>query len=428
MNCSIEEAGSFSRKLHIHVPAEDFDKQVNRRLRKISTTAKLKGFRPGKVPFEIIKQQYSHKVMQEVANDLMRESYIEALQQKSLEPISSPHFDDIKIAPGEGIKYTANIEVLPKLKLQTLKKVSIEKPTSEVTEENIDNMIERVRRNHGDWKVSDQPADNGDRLTIDLELQDSSATSANRQMEDISLVLGLDTLAPGFDKQLIGAQLNEERTVVVTFAKEYRQAELAGRTVSYKVLVKKIEQSVLPELDQTFFEACNIKEGGLETLRKLLREGMERELQIGLKKRARENIVNAMLERNPIEVPDNLLNERIDTMRENATSNLKTKEVFPDEIFREPAIRQIRLSIILRHFAEQRSLRVDRQEFEDKLNEFASIYEEADKLKDYYRSNRQAAQSIEAMAIEDKVVASLSEDADITEKHYDFYEIVDHKH
>ena len=433
MNCTIEEVGDFARKLHVHIPAEDFDTQLEQRLRKLATTVKIKGFRPGKVPLAIIKQHYTRKVMKEVAQDMIRTSYLEVLEQKSLTPISSPQFDNIKVVPGQSIQYTANIEILSEVKLQTLDKVSIEKPLSEVSEENVDSMVERVRRNHGQWQLSEQAARLGDRLEIDLERQGLS--SGDHRKQEFRLILGRNMFAPGFDKQLEGMHTNEEKAVEVSFPEAYRDAGLAGHTVAYTVQVKKIELLILPQLDQAFFKACGVEEGGLAALRALLREEMERELRVELKKCIRGNVTDALLQRNPIAVPKQLLSEKIEAMRKNEISNIYSdtdkkidyEKILPDEIFRESAISRIRLFIIFHQIFEQLKLRVERQEFEDKLDEVTSIYQETDKVKDHYRRDPQAAQSIESMVLEDKVLEFLLSQAELVEKHYDFYQIVDHK-
>ena len=347
MNCRVEETNTFGRKLHIDIPAADFNKQIDKKLRKLSSTAKIKGFRPGKAPLEVVKRHYGQGIQSDVAYDLLKRSYQEAIAQHSFRSMVTPSFEDVKIDQDKGISYIAYIEIIPDLQLNTLDGIEIEEPICEITEADIDTMVERVRKNHAQQKAGD-------------------------------------------DKE---------------------------------------EELVLPELDDDFFKACNIKEGGLEALRQLLREGMEWELEKKISQLRRKNIEDAMLKHNDIEVPPSMLKEQIEEMRKdlvqhNPNQNYDEKDL-PDNLFTEMASRIVCLKILFSHLADKCNLQADRQSCEAKIDELAHGYAEPEKMKNFYLSNANAYQTIEAMVLESKIMDYLIKRAGASEKRYSFYELVD---
>ena len=348
MNCRVEETNTFGRKIYVDISAADFNEQIDKKLRKLSSTAKIKGFRPGKAPMEVVKRYYGDEIKSDVAYDLLQRSYKEAIQQHSLQSMVAPSFEDMKIDQDKGISYTAYIEVIPDLQLNTLEGVTVEQPICEITEADIDTMVERVRKNH-----AKQQAGN-----------DSKAD----------------------------------------------------------------EELVLPEMDEDFFKACNIEEGGLDALRRLLREGMEWELGKKLPRLRQTKIEDAMLEHNKIEAPPSMLKEQIEEMRKSALQNINDKNFdekkLPDDLFTEAASRFVRLKILFVHLAEKCKLQPDRQSCEAKIDEIAQSYSEPDQLKNFYRSNAEAYRNIETMVLEDKIITHLTEKANVDEKKYSFYDII----
>ena len=433
MDFSVETAGPLGRKLRIRVAAEDVQGQVEKRLRKLCKSVRLDGFRPGKAPLQVVEQRFGQKVFSEVASDLMQSNYTEVLHKELLKPAGYPDFGEIRAEPGQDLEFTASIEVYPEFEVAAMDRAAIEKPLAGVTEADVDNMVERVRKNHAEWKPVSRPARDGDRLTVDFNRAGESGAghtgegageedaSPGGSARDASLVLGSPDIPADLDEQLRGVCAGESRNVRV-------QTGDGGGEVGHEVAVQSVEEPILPELDEAFFKACGVGEGGLDGLRGTLREGMESELRARLAKLLKQRVMDALLEHNEFDVPGVMVEQEIETMRKDAMRRFQMKEKdgdrLPAELFRDEARRRVRLGLLLHRYAEQHDLKADRASFEARLDELAASYEDPESVKNYYRSNERMRLAVEALALEDQVVAQVLESAQIEEKSCTFDEIV----
>ncbi len=428
MNCRIEEIDTFGRKLYIDIPAADLNERIDAKLRKLSTTAKIKGFRPGKAPLEIIKRYYGSETRSEAAGALMYENYKEVMKQHDFHILSGPSFEDIEIDTDKGINYTVYIEVMPDLQLNTYESITIEKPVCEITEQDIDAMVERVRKNHIKWQVKDGPACVGDKVTINLGAIETGE-KASELNDDESYVLGSNPIGEHFDKQIENMRAGEEKEIDFEGDTEQETVASDKADTRCKVCLKLVEKPILPELDDDFFKACNIKEGGVDTLRSSLREGMEWELKRKLSQLRRTNVENAMLTHGNIKAPPVLLKERIDKMKEafaKGDTKYAAKDI-PDKLFEETADRQVCLNILFIYISQKNNLKADRSACEAKIEELGEGYKEPEHIKNYYRSDANAYRKVEAMVLEDKVIEYVIEKTNLSEKKYSFYELIDMK-
>ncbi|MBC6414179.1 MAG: trigger factor [Chromatiales bacterium] len=426
MNCRVEETNTFGRKLHIDISAEDYNAELNLKIRKLSTTAKVKGFRPGKVPVDVIKRYYGADIEKEVADTLMAKSYQEAIMEYSFKPMATPEFDDIAFDKDKGIHYTAYIEVIPDMQLN-IDGLAPEKPICEIVEADIDIMVERLRKSHAKWQPKTEGATDGDRLTMDVEMPAEKGVVPD-PLVDKSIVLGSNFLGKNFDSQLENVCAGERREVVMESFGIGENSDENADDKKCKVHVKQVEEAILPELNDDFFRACEIKEGGLETLRRLLKEGMERQLDINLKNLYADNIKNTVIENNQVDIPPAMLKERIAAMKERLMQNNPNKDSasnqMPEEFFEKHATEQVRLNVIFIHLADKYSLKASRRECDVKIAELATDYADPSKITNYYNNNAEAYQSIQGMVLEDKVVELLAEKVNPSEKQYSFYDIV----
>ena len=424
MNCRIEEIDTFGRKLHIDIPAADFNERINAKLRKLSTTAKIKGFRPGKAPLEIIKRYYEAEVKSEAANNLIYEGYKEAMKQHPLHVLSTPAFEDMEIDTEKGINYTAYVEVLPDLQLNTYEDITIEKPICEITEADVNTMVERVRKNHIRWQVKDQPACVDDRVTISMSM---TGTDEKPIFEDKSYVLGSNLMGKRFDKQIENMRAGEEKEIDLGENAEQKTSDTDKADMRYKVCLKSVEEPILPEMDDDFFKACGVEEGGEDALRGLLREGMEWELKRKILQLHRTNIENVMLTHSNITAPPTMLKEQTDKIKEvftKSNTNYSDKNI-SDELFEKTAKRQVCLNILFMHISKKNNLQADRSACEAKINELATDYKDPERIKNYYRSDADAYRKVEAMVVEDRVIDYVIEKTNMSEKKYSFHELMD---
>ena len=425
MDFSVEAAGALGRKLRIRVAAEDVRRRVEQRLRKLSKDVRLDGFRPGKAPLQIVEQRFGREVFNEVAYDLMQSHYDQVLREESLKPAGPPKFGDVQARPGEALEFTAAVEIYPEFEVAAMDGVEIEKPHAEVSEADVDDVVERVRKNHADWKPVARAARRGDRLVVDVTRRNASA-DAPGIAEDIALVVGEDRILGAATGSFEGACAGDSRSVRAAGAAE--TAADGGDENVYEVVVKSVEEAVIPELDEAFFQTCGVKEGGLAGLRALLREGMENELRTRLAAMRKRRVMDALLAHNAFDVPAVMVTREIDNLRRDAMRRFQMKEGdeqrLPDDLFRDEALRRVRLGLLLHRYAEQHGIRADRAAFEAKLDELTATHEDPGPAKDYYRGNERMRVSVEALAVEDGVVADVLEKARVVDKTRSFGEIV----
>ena len=426
MNCRIEEIDTFGRKLYIDIPAADFNERIDAKLRKLSTTAKIKGFRPGKAPLEIIKRYYGEEAKADVVNTLMYESYREVLMQHSFYILCSPSFEDIEIDTDKGINYTAYIEVLPDLQLNTYGDITIEKPVCEITEKDIDAMVERVRKNHATWQVKDGPACVGDKVTIDMNIVETDEKPIEL-FNDKSYTLGSKPMGEHLDRQIENMRVGEKKEVNWGGGIDQETTDPDKKATRYEVCLKSVATAVLPELNDDFFKACNIEEGGIDALRSSLREGMAWELKRKLSQLHRTNIENAMLTHGAIKPPPTMMKEQIEKMKKIMAKDDKNyvSEDISDELFEKTAKRAVCLNILFIYISRKNDFKADRNTCETKINELAEGYKDPKPVKNYYRSNADAYRKVEAMVLEDKVIDYVIEKTNLSEKEYPFYELMD---
>ena len=422
MNCRIEEIDTFGRKLHIDIPAADFNERVVAKLRKLSTTAKIKGFRPGKVPLEIIKRYYGEEVENDVIAALIRENYIRAVEKHSFHTMGIPSFEDVEVDTDKGIKYTAYIEVLPDLQLNTYEDITIEKPFCDITETDVDAMVERVRKSNPKWQVKDGPACVDDKVTINMS---RSGTDEEPIFEDKSYVLGSEPLGKYLDTQIENMHAGEEKEISF---KEHTCEEPvdSDRVERYTVHLKLVEKPILPELDDDFFKVCGIEEGGLDALRSSLLEGMEAEAKRKISQLYCTNIENAMLTHANIKAPPAILKEEIEKIKKRLADDgmSYSDRGISDELLEKTGKRRVCLNILFTYINKKNNFKADRNACEAKIDQLAQDYKEPERIRSHYRSNANAYRQIEDMVVEDKIIDYVAKEAKVGEKKYSFYELM----
>ena len=426
MNCRIEEIDTFGRKLHIDIPAEAFNERLDAKLRKLSITAKIKGFRPGKAPPQIIKRYYGAEAKADVANTLMYENYREVLMQHDFYILCKPSFEDIEIDDDKGIAYTVYVEVLPDLQLNTYEDITIEKPVCEITEKDVDVMVERVRKDYATWQVKDGPACIGDRVTIGINVMVTDEKSVEL-LKDKSYVLGSRAMSEHFDKQIENMCADEKKEVTLGENINPKTTDSDKTDMRYEVCLKSVEAAILPELDDDFFKACNIQEGGLDALRASLREGMEWELKRKLSQLYHSNVENVMLSHGNIKAPPAMMEERLEKMKKIMAGDNEAyadKDI-SDELLEKVAKRAVCLNILFMYISRKNDFKADRNRCETKINELAEGYKDPERIKNYYRSDADAYRRVESLVLEDKVIDYVIEKTNLSEKEYPFYELID---
>jgi trigger factor len=418
MQVSIESIGKLERRMQVQVPAERVSQEIAARLKNISRTARLNGFRPGKAPLKVIRQQFGSQIHREVIGELLQSSYAEAVSQKQLTPAGSPRIEPQSMDEGQDLKYVATFEVFPELVLQPMESLEVDRVTAEVTESDIDAMIERLRKQQIKYSAVSRGAANGDKVTIDFDGAIDGVAFAGGKGENVAIVLGEGRMLPDLEQGLIGAVAAEKRNVTVNFPPDYRATELAGKAAIFATEVKTVEEPVLPEVDEEFCKSFGVTEGGLAKLREDVAANMRRELEQALRNRNKAAVMEKLYAANPTEVPNVLIEGQIRDMQVEAMRRAGTKDAAqapPREPFVEPARRRVALGLLLNDVIRKENLVVDRNRVNERLDEMVSAYGDAGAMKRAYMQNAEAMRQVESLALEDQAVDWILEHAKVRE-------------
>ncbi len=422
MNVTVESTGALERRMRVEVPIERIESEVDSRLKSVGRTAKIKGFRPGKVPARVVRQRYGKQVRQEVLGEIMQKSYSDAVMQENLRPAGGPQIQT-EDEDGKTFAFVATFEVLPEVKLKDLDKIKVETPVVEIGESDIDDMLLSLRKQRATWEEAQRKSKEGDRVIVDFtgtvdgeEFQGGSGT-------EIPVVLGQGQMLPDFEKGLKGIKAGDEKTIKVKFPKDYHAEDLAGKTAEFAINTHRVEAEILPELTDEFAEAFNVSEGGLEQLKVDVRENMEREAKQKIDGDIREQVMNSLIEKNPIDVPQALVHEEMHSMQHEAMQRLGIEDhdkAPPMENFKEAAGKRVRLGLLLRQVIADNNITADEAAVRARVEEMCAGYENADDMVNMYLGNPQVMQQIEPMVVEQKAVEWLLENGKAKKKKVSF--------
>ena len=427
MQVSVESTGKLERRMQVQVPAERVSKEIASRLKQLSRTARLNGFRPGKAPLTVIRQQFGSQVHREVIGELMQSSFSEAVSQKQLAPAGNPRIEPQSIGEGQDLTYVATFEVFPEVALQPIDALEVERTTADVTEADIEAMIQRLRKQQMKYTAAARAAASGDKVTVDFEGSIDGVAFAGGKGENIAIVLGENRMLPQLEQGLIGAAAGDQKTVDVDFPADYRATELAGKRAQFKVDVKTVEEPSLPELDEEFCKAFGVTEGGIEQLREDVAANMRRELEQTLRNRNKTAVMEKLYERNPIDVPNALVESQIRDMQIESMRRSGAKDPSqapPREPLVEPARRRVALGLLFNDIIRRENIVLDPARSNARLDEMVGAYGDAAALKRAYLQNADAMRQVESLALEDQVVDWVLAHANVHEKASTFKELM----
>ena len=429
MQVSVEELDGLERRMTVAVPPEKIEPEVQSRLADLAKKVRLDGFRPGKVPFKVVKRLYGSQIRQEVIGKVLESTYQEALTQVSLHPVGTPAIEPVNMKEGENFEYSATFEILPVFEPQGVEGLKVERPVAEVTETDIDHMIETLRRQRTVWHDVERPAREGDRLTLDFEGKLDGQDFPRNKGDHVTVMPGSGTMIPGFEAQLLGLSAGAETEFDVTFPEDYQAAELAGKTVRFTVKVHSVAEPELPPVDEAFATALGVQEGGVPNLRRAIRANMERELRQAIQTQVRHQILQGVLDANNILVPRALVEREVERLAEQsqipagdqggeAAANIRTMVL-------EPAARRgVALGLIFSKLAQTYGIELDNDRVRTQLEAMAAAYEHPEEVVDWYRNNPEALERINSLALEGQVLDWLLARAEVTEQPSTFDAVV----
>jgi len=409
MQVSIESSKGLERQIKIGVPAEKIESEVLQRLQKATKTANIKGFRKGKVPLKVVKQYYGKGVRQEVVGEVVNSSFYEAIKREDLQPVGQPKIEEVVDNPGQDLEYKATFEVYPEVKLADLGKVSIARPVADIDDADVDKMISVLQDQQAKFEVAEKAAENGDQVNIDFVgsmrgKKEFPGGSAEAQ----DLVLGSNSMIPGFEDGLVGLSAGEETVLKLKFPKDYHAEDLKGKTVSFAVTVNSVLAKNLPALDDDFFKLYGVETGGEEKFREDVQANMERELVNAIRTKVKNRVMDQLHALNKVEVPDALVANEIVQLKQQMIQQFGGGQQFdlnmlPDDMFKDKAERRAALGVIVSEVVKVESLTPDEKQVRARIDEIASTYEQPSEVVDYYYSKPELLSSVEAVVLEDQV-------------------------
>ncbi|OGT21325.1 MAG: trigger factor [Gammaproteobacteria bacterium RIFCSPHIGHO2_02_FULL_42_13] len=429
MQVSVKNNGKLERCLTISVPPERFQEGFQKQLKKIAQTAKLHGFRPGKVPLKVVEWQYGKSIRQEVLNDLLQATLTEAIQQENLKLAGYPKFEIKKFKDKEPLEYDAIFEVYPEIKLVNFAKTKFEKTSSDVSDSDLDKMIENLRKQRMEWELVNRAAKNGDRMVVDFEGFLDGQPFLGGKVEKFSVVLGSKSMIAGFEEGLVGVKAGDEKEISVTFPKEHQQKDLAGKNTTFKIKVNEVFEPKLPELNDEFFKLFNIQEGGLDRFKLELRATMEKELKNALHNINKKVVIEQLCKLHKFDIPKALIESEIDAMVWHTQDQAKrggAKEVpeIDREKFRESAIRHVSSVLIIQEYVVRLNLKSDPARVRETIETWARHQDHPDEVvRAFYGTPERLAQ-VELFVLEDQAVDMLLESAKVKEKHLSYEDVM----
>lgn len=401
MQVSVSTLNGLERQISVAVPAERIDNEIRTRLDTMSKRSRIAGFRPGKAPLHVIKQRYGDQIQQEVLGDVLQSSFYEAVSSQKLRPAGSPHIHPKARQAGQPLEYTATFEVYPELHINPLSGVEIERPVAEISEQDVDRVIENIRQQRSTWAEVSRASKTGDRVRIDFRGTRNGNDFPGNHADNMPVELGKGRMIPGFEDKLTGVSAGAALSFELRFPADYHATEMQNADVKFDVKVVAVEESRLPELNDEFIKTLGIAEPSVDALRKDVRQNMQRELDDRARAILKQNVMDALLKSNPVEVPKSLVQQELQSLLEGQTGEKSAD--FAARL--EPvARRRVALGLLLAEIVKQQHIKADPAKLRKAVEHFASTYERPDEVIQWYYSDKRRLAQVESYVFENEVV------------------------
>jgi len=432
MQANLETLGTLERKLSVALPAAEIDSEVENRLKRLSRTVKMHGFRPGKVPFKVVVQQYGPQVRQEVLGDAMQKSFGEAVRQQNLKVAGYPRFELNPPADGAGqFRYSATFEIYPEVVVGDISNAAIERPLLEVSEAEVDKTLGIMRKQRVRFEPADRAAQEGDRATIDFRGTIDGAEFQGSSAQGQPVVLGAGRLLPDFESNLVGMQAGGTKAFDVRFPDDYHGKEVAGKTARFEIAVKQVAAPVLPEVDADFAKSLGVADGDLAKMRAEIRANLEREVKAKLKIRVRDQVIQALLDATQIEAPKSLVQMEVQRMVAGARQELAARGVqvkddmpMPTDLFEKQAQRRVSTGLIMGELLKAHNLYPRPEQVRTLVEEQAQSYERPQEVVQWFYAEPERLRDIESVVAEENVVTWALGVAKVADKPIEFDELM----
>ncbi|MBH2010512.1 MAG: trigger factor [Xanthomonadaceae bacterium] len=433
MAVTVENLEKLERKMTLTLPLNTIQSEVATRLKKLARTVKMDGFRPGKVPMSVVSQRYAYSVHYEVMNDKVGEAFAVAANEAKLRVAGQPRISEKEDAPEGELAFDAIFEVYPDVKIGDLANAEVEKVSAEVSDAAIDKTLDILRKQRRTFaqRAADEPAQDGDRVTIDFEGKMDGETFAGGKAEDFQFIVGDGQMLKEFEDAVRGMKSGESKTFPLNFPADYHGKDVAGKQADFLVTVKKIEAAHLPEVNEELAKSLGIADATVEGLRSDIKKNLEREVKFRLLARNKNAVMDALVANAELDLPNASVQAELERLIENARADLKQRGIkdadkapIPEELFRPQAEKRVRLGLVVAELVRANELQAKPEQLKSHIEELAASYEKPQEVVRWYLSDNSRMAEVEAVVIENNVTDFVLGKAKVSEKAISFDELM----
>lgn len=432
MQVSVETTAGLERKMIVEVPSEDIDSAINERLQSLSKTTRMNGFRPGKVPFKVVKKRFEPQVRGEVLGDVINRSFQDAVIQEKLRLAGQPRIEPLDDSVAESsddnsFRYTAVFEVYPEFEPVFNDSIKVDKPTVSIGESDIDEVFESLRKQKTEFVDVERAAKLGDQVEIDFVGSIDGEEFEGGKGEKAPLVLGSGSMIEGFEDQLVGVSTGDDKTITVTFPEAYGAEHLAGKTADFAIHVHSVKEASLPEVNAELVKSFGIEDGEISSFRADIEKNMQRELKQRVDAQVKQQVMDGLLDLNEVDIPAALVQQEIGRLKEQLAQQMPSdspQPELPDELFSEEANKRVRLGLIIGEIVRIKDIKPDAADVREQVETIASSYQDSQQVIDYYYGNQELLQNVEGLVLEETVTRTVLEQASVTDKPMSFQDVM----
>ncbi len=426
---TVETLEGLKRRINLTLNADEVKKEIENRLKSLARRVRLDGFRPGKVPVKVVRNMHGDQVEYEVLNELIGREYQKQIQELEIKAAGQPVITDQE--GGDKYSFVAEFEVMPEIELNNLDALKATKFEAEVTDADLEKMLETLQKQTQTFEATDQASKEGDRVTIDFVGRVDGEEFEGGKAENTPLVLGSNAMIPGFEEQIIGMKKGETKTIKVTFPEDYQAEHLKGKEAEFDITVNEVEEGKLPEIDAEFAKRFGIEDGDVDKLRSELRKNMERELESMIHNSFKGSIMDALESAHELDVPEVMVQNEAQAMAQQANfpqprNQEEANQIMEviQQVFGPQAEKKVRLSLLVSKFIEDNKVTPDESYVDKRLELIASTYEDPSEVIEHFKKDEQSMQNIRNIALEDQIVDLLAEKAEISVEKKTFDELM----
>ena len=430
MRFSFGNKSKIEQSLTISIVADDIEKQIKSKLNSAQKTAKIKGFRKGKAPLDVVKKMYEPEIRQDVINDSVIKKFYELVEQQNLKLVGQPNFTPERLEIGKDIIFKATFEVYPEISLGSLSRLSYTKTVSSVTERDVNKTVENIRKQMSSWESKEEIASSGDQIKINFIGKIDNEEFEGGSAKDFVVEIGSQSMIEGFEEGLIGQKKSDKTDLDLNFPEDYGKKDLASKRVVFNVEVIEVLKPKLPALNEEFFKSTGLVAENLKEFKKEIKIKLQEDLENLIKNKSKASVLDSIREANVFEVPRAMIESEVTNMREDAAKRMGMdpkdlkEDLFPKETFEEEAKKRVSVGIILNKIIEEKKIKADGERVRKIIEDRAAMYKEPQQVVNWFYSNEEQLRNIESISLEEQVIEILLSEASMVEEELTYEECV----